>query len=133
MAALLPIPGLMSYGVSKIALERMTVDAANQLQGDGIAVNAFRIDLPVASEGFIANTPGVDRSTWEPCEVAAEGILWVLQQPDSYSGRLDSMLDLRQREGIMASRSEVSYPEGTPTTTLFTGLGRRVESDFVDG
>jgi citronellol/citronellal dehydrogenase len=133
VAALLPIPGLMSYGVSKLALERLTVDAANQLQPDGIAVNCFRIDLPVASEGFVANTPGVDRSTWEPCEVAAEGILWVLRQPASYSGRLDSMLDLRQREGIMASRSEASYPDATPTTSLSTGLVRRAESMFRDG
>jgi NAD(P)-dependent dehydrogenase (short-subunit alcohol dehydrogenase family) len=133
VAALLPIPGLMSYGVSKIALERMTVDAANQLQADGIAVNCFRIDLPVASEGFVANTPGVDRSTWEPCEVAAEGILWVLRQPVDYSGRLDSMLDLRQREGIMASRSEASYPDVPPTTQLYTGVGHRAESMFRDG
>ena len=81
VAALLPIPGLMSYGISKIGLEHLTVDLARILQADGIAVNCFRIDLAVASEGFIANTPGVDRSTWEPCEVAAEGVLWMLQQP----------------------------------------------------
>jgi NAD(P)-dependent dehydrogenase (short-subunit alcohol dehydrogenase family) len=123
----------MSYGVSKLALERLTVDAANQLQGDGIAVNVFRIDLPVASEGFIANTPGADRSTWEPCEVAAEGVLWMLRQPTAYSGRLESMLDLRQREGIMASRAEVASPDARPTTQLFTGLARRGESMFRDG
>jgi NAD(P)-dependent dehydrogenase (short-subunit alcohol dehydrogenase family) len=133
VAALLPIPGLMSYGVSKIALERLTVDAANQLQDDGTAVNCFRIDLPVASEGFVANTPGVDRSTWEPCEVAAEGILWMLRQPTTYSGQLESMLDLRQREGIMASRSEAPYPDATPTKALYTGLAPRSESTFVDG
>ena len=83
VAALLPIPGLMSYGISKIGLEHLTVDLARILQADGVAVNCFRIDLAVASEGFIANTPGVDRSTWEPCEVAAEGVLWMLQQPAS--------------------------------------------------
>src|SRR5438876_579096 len=59
VAALYPHPGLMSYGMSKVALERLTVDAAMQLQRDGIAVNCFRIDVPVASEGFVANTPGV--------------------------------------------------------------------------
>ena len=110
VAALLPIPGLMSYGISKIGLEHLTVDLARILQADGIAVNCFRIDLAVASEGFIANTPGVDRSTWEPCEVAAEGVLWMLQQPTSYSGHLESMVGLRQREGIMASRAEVRRP-----------------------
>ena len=122
VAALLPIPGLMSYGISKIGLEHLTVDAARILQVDGIAVNCFRIDLAVASEGFIANTPGVDRSTWEPCEVAAEGVIWMLQQPATYSGRRESMVGLRQREGIMASRAEVATPPGPPTTELFDGL-----------
>jgi NAD(P)-dependent dehydrogenase (short-subunit alcohol dehydrogenase family) len=120
----------MSYGVSKIALERLTIDAAVQLQPLGIAVNCFRIDVPVASEGFVANTPGVDRSTWEPCDVAAEGILWMLRQPASYSGRRESMYALRHREGIMTSRAErvVNGPE--PPTELFEGLARRGESTF---
>ncbi|MEO7428608.1 MAG: SDR family NAD(P)-dependent oxidoreductase [Acidimicrobiales bacterium] len=121
VAALVPFPGLMSYGISKIALERLTVDLARQLQGDAIAVNCFRIDLPVASEGFVANTPGADRSTWEPCEVAAEGVLWMLQQPATYSGRRESMLGLRQREGIMASQAAVPTG-GVPITELYDGL-----------
>ena len=131
VAALLPIPGLMSYGISKIALERLTVDLARQLQGDGIGVSCFRIDLPVASEGFVANTPGVDRSTWEPCEVAAEGVRWMLQQPLSASGRRESMLGLRQREGIMASRAAVPT-EGVPTTELFDGLAPDSATMFAD-
>jgi NAD(P)-dependent dehydrogenase (short-subunit alcohol dehydrogenase family) len=132
VAALLPIPGLMSYGISKIALERLSVDLARQLQGDGIAVNCFRIDLPVASEGFVANTPGIDRSTWEPCEVAAEGVLWMLTQPTTYSGRRESMLGLRQREGIMASRADVPTPAGSPTTELLDGLAPDTATMFAE-
>ncbi|MGQ0831120.1 MAG: SDR family NAD(P)-dependent oxidoreductase [Microthrixaceae bacterium] len=131
VAALVPFPGLMSYGMSKIALERLTVDLARQLQGDAIAVNCFRIDLPVASEGFVANTPGVDRSTWEPCEVAAEGVLWMLDQPTTYSGRRESMLGLRQREGIMASQAMVPT-DGVPITELFDGLAAAGESSFAE-
>ncbi len=131
VAALLPIPGLMSYGISKMALERLTVDLARQLQGDAIAVNCFRIDLPVASEGFVANTPGADRSTWEPCTVAAEGVRWMLEQPASYSGRRESMLGLRQREGIM--RSQASVPtDGQPTTELFDGLAPDTATMFAE-
>ena len=130
MAALSAVPGLMSYGVSKLALERLTVDVANQLREHQIACNVFRIDVPVASEGFVANTPGADRSTWEPCEVAAEGILWMLRQPPSYSGHLDSMWDLRRRHGIMASRSPRPY-EGTPALSLQQGLFARDESIFT--
>lgn len=131
VAALYPHPGLMSYGISKIGLERLTVDLARQLQRDAIAVNCFRIDLPVASEGFVANTPGVDRSTWEPCEVAAEGVLWMLQQPVTYSGRRESMLALRHREGIMASRAAVPT-DADPMTDLFDGLAPDTESAFVE-
>ncbi len=131
VAALLPVPGLMSYGVSKIALERMTIDIASQLRDDGIAVNCYRIDLPVASEGFVANTPGVDRSTWEPCEVAAEGALWMLRQPISWSGRRESMLGLRRREGIMASQAEVPT-DAEPITELVEGLRAANTSMFAE-
>jgi citronellol/citronellal dehydrogenase len=103
-AALSYIPGLMIYGMSKIALEHLTVSLAAQLAGDRITVNTFRIDLPVASEGFVANTPGFDHSDWEPTEVPAEGIVWMLRQPPSYTGHNVSMAALRDEQGIMASR-----------------------------
>jgi citronellol/citronellal dehydrogenase len=103
-AALSYIPGLMIYGMSKIALEHLTVSLAAQLAGDRIAVNTFRIDLPVASEGFVANTPGFDHSDWEPTEVPAEGIVWILRQPPSHTGHNVSMAALRDEQGIMASR-----------------------------
>ena len=131
VAALYPHPGLMAYGMSKVALERLTVDAASQLAADGIAVNCFRIDLAVASEGFVANTPGADHSDWEPSEVAAEGILWMVRQPTSYSGRRESMFGLRQREGIMASR--VAHPMTTPPPVELTnGLVAATETTFEE-
>jgi NAD(P)-dependent dehydrogenase (short-subunit alcohol dehydrogenase family) len=131
VAALYPHPSLMAYGMSKIALERMTVDVASQLAPDGIAVNCFRIDLPVASEGFVANTPGADHSNWEPCEVAAEGIVWMVRQPVSYSGRRESMFALRHREGIMDSR--VPHPAtGAPPVELVDGLVAAAETAFVE-
>src|SRR5215470_4458923 len=105
-AGLHPYPGLMAYGMSKAAMERMTVDAAQQLRADGIAVNTFRIDVPVASEGFVANLPDVDHDDWEPTEVPAEGILWMLRQPPDYTGHNVGMVELRTRYGIMPSRAE---------------------------
>jgi NAD(P)-dependent dehydrogenase (short-subunit alcohol dehydrogenase family) len=131
VAALMPLPGLMSYGISKVGLEHLTVDLARMLQADGIAVNCFRIDQPVASEGFVANTPGMDRSSWEPCEVAAEGIRWMLEQPTTYSGHRESMLGLRQREGIMASQA-AEPSEFVPVTELFDGLADDTPTTFVD-
>lgn len=104
LAGLNYIPGLMAYGMSKIALEHLTISAAAQLAPFGIAVNTFRIDLPVASEGFVANAPDLDHSDWEPSEVAAEGIVWMVEQPPSYTGRNESMARLRDEHGIMPSR-----------------------------
>jgi NAD(P)-dependent dehydrogenase (short-subunit alcohol dehydrogenase family) len=131
VAALFPHSSLMAYGISKIGLERLTVDAAVQLAQDGIAVNCFRIDIPVASEGFVANTPGVDHSTWEPSEVAAEGIVWMVRQPTAYSGRRESMFALRQREGIMATRSSAPTTEAPPVE-LLNGLVAVADAGFEE-
>ena len=57
LAALNYFPGLQAYGMAKAALEHLTMDAAHQLEPHGIAVNTFRIDVPVASEGFLFNLP----------------------------------------------------------------------------
>ena len=102
--ALQAFPGTitsMSYGVAKIALERMTVDLAQQLQSEQIAVNCFRVDSGVASEGAYAVMPDMDLSGWETPEVAADGMTWMLRQPVTYTGRLESMVHLAQREGVM--------------------------------
>jgi citronellol/citronellal dehydrogenase len=131
VAAMYPHGGLMAYGISKIGLERLTVDAALQLAPSGVAVNCFRIDIGVASEGFVANTPGADHSAWEPSEVAAEGILWMVRQPGSYSGRRESMFALRQREGIMATRIARPTTEAPPVE-LYDGLVEGTESYFEE-
>jgi NAD(P)-dependent dehydrogenase (short-subunit alcohol dehydrogenase family) len=115
VAALMPIPTLMVYGMAKAALEHLTINAAAQL-APGIRVNCFRIDLPVASEGFVANAPDLDHSTWEPSEVAAEGILWTLRQ--DFTGRLLSMNALREKQGIMRSRSERPHRGPQPPTRM---------------
>jgi NAD(P)-dependent dehydrogenase (short-subunit alcohol dehydrogenase family) len=104
----------MSYGMAKISLERMTLDLARQLAPDQIAVNCFRVDAPVASEGARAFMPDTDFDEWEPPEVAAEGIAWMIRQPVSYSGRLESMSHLARREGIMPSVA--ARPGRLPTT-----------------
>ena len=109
VAGLNYIPDLMAYGMAKAALEYLTVSAAHQLRPFSIAVNTFRIDVPVASEGFVFNMPDADHSDWEPSEVAAEGIAWMLEQPPSYTGNNAGMARLRADHGIMASRSARPY------------------------
>jgi NAD(P)-dependent dehydrogenase (short-subunit alcohol dehydrogenase family) len=119
-AALLAVPGLAVYGMSKLALEHLTLDAAKAL-APRVAVNAFRIDVNVASEGYVDNTPGADHDSWEPSEVAADGIVWLLGRPRTHSGQLESMWDLRRREGIMVSRAPRPVPSNPPRR-LVTGI-----------
>jgi citronellol/citronellal dehydrogenase len=107
----------MAYGMAKAALEHLTVSAAHQLAPHGITVNTFRIDVPVASEGFVYNYPGADTSDWEPPEVAAEGIVWMIEQPPSYTGHNEGMAQLRADQGIMPTRSQRPH---TQQTTLVT-------------
>ena len=103
-AAVLPIRGLLVYGVSKAALERLTTGAAEEAVADGVAVNCLRIDVPIASEGFVHNTPGLDHSAWEPTEVGAEAALWVLARPLDYTGQVVGIMDLRRLHGVAESR-----------------------------
>jgi citronellol/citronellal dehydrogenase len=116
LAALNYFPGLMAYGMAKSALEHLTMSAAAQLQPHGIAVNTFRIDMPVASEGFLANLPDVSHDDWEPPDVAAEGVMWMLRQPPSYTGYNVGMVALREQQGIMSSRAKRMHrPQSTMT------------------
>jgi citronellol/citronellal dehydrogenase len=117
VAGLNYFPGLMAYGMAKAALEHLTMSAAHQLRPFDVAVNTFRIDVPVASEGFVFNAPDVDHSDWEPSEVAAEGIVWMLEQPPSYTGHNAGMAQLRAEHGIMPSRAERAHTQQSALVT----------------
>lgn len=116
-AALNYYPGQMAYGMAKAALEHFTVSLAAQVRAHNISVNTFRIDVPVASEGFLAAMPDFDHSDWEPPEVAAEGILWMLQQSPGYTGRNEGMARLRGEHGIMPSRAARAHIQAADMVT----------------
>lgn len=103
-ASVMPIRGLLVYGVSKAGLERLTAGVAEEVRSHHVAVNCFRIDVPIASEGFVYNAPGLDKSDWEPAEVGAEGALWMLAQPADYTGRVVGITELRHEHGVARSR-----------------------------
>jgi NAD(P)-dependent dehydrogenase (short-subunit alcohol dehydrogenase family) len=121
-AALVPVTQMSVYGASKIALEHVTLDAARELSVDNITVNCFRIDVAVATEGFMANVPHGDHDRWERPEIAAEGLLWMLQQPLPYTGWRESMFELAQRDGVMPSRSTTGTELSFRVTEMFNGL-----------
>ncbi|HYR96486.1 MAG TPA: SDR family NAD(P)-dependent oxidoreductase [Candidatus Binatus sp.] len=103
-AAVMAIPGLLAYGVSKAALERLTTGVAEDVRTSRIAVNCLRIDVPIASEGFVYNAPELDQSDWEPTEVGAEAALWMLAQPPEFTGRVLGITDLRSQHDVARSR-----------------------------
>jgi NAD(P)-dependent dehydrogenase (short-subunit alcohol dehydrogenase family) len=117
VAALNYFPSLMAYGMAKAALEHLTMSAAHQLAAFAIPINTFRIDVPVASEGFVYNQPDADTSDWEPSEVAAEGIMWMLEQPPSYTGHNIGMAQLRDEQKIMVSRSARPHTQQSSIVT----------------
>ena len=79
-------PTMVTYGMSKAALEHLTVTSAAVLAPDGIAVNCYRIDVQVASEGYVMNAPDADHSTWADTATAADGAVWMLSQPAGLDG-----------------------------------------------
>lgn len=99
VTSLMYIPSMMTYGMSKAALDHLSVSAAAQLEG--IAVNCFRIDVQVASEGYMMNAPDEDFSKWFSAKAAALGMCWMLEQPQEYTGKIEDMLELGTRTGIM--------------------------------
>jgi NAD(P)-dependent dehydrogenase (short-subunit alcohol dehydrogenase family) len=91
------MPGMMSYSVSKIALEKLTQALAAELQPKNIAVNALRIELNIATEGWQFRNPDVDYSTWDKPDAASEATLWLAARDPSYTGRVVTIAEVRQQ------------------------------------
>ena len=91
------MPGMMSYSVSKIALEKLTQALAAELQPKKIAVNALRIEMNIATEGWQFRNPDIDYSSWEKPEAASEATLWLATRDPSYTGRVVTIAEVRQQ------------------------------------
>ena len=91
------MPGMMSYSVSKIALEKLTQYLAEELRPKGIAVNALRIELMIATEGWQYRNPDVDYSTWDKPDAASQATLWLATRDPSYTGRVVTIAEVRQQ------------------------------------
>ena len=90
-------PGMVSYSVSKIALEKLTQYTGMELKDYGIAVNALRIELMIASEGWLYRNPGADLPQWEKPEAASEASPWMATQPRDWTGNVVTIGDVREK------------------------------------
>jgi NAD(P)-dependent dehydrogenase (short-subunit alcohol dehydrogenase family) len=64
-----------SYGISKLALNGLTVKLARQLADDRILVNSI-------CPGFVATAPGMENMGARPVGEAVGGIIWAATLPD---------------------------------------------------
>ena len=64
-----------SYGISKLALNGLTVKLARQLQEEAILVNAV-------DPGLTATAPGMEDMGARPVSESVEGIVWAATLPD---------------------------------------------------
>ncbi|MCH8283614.1 MAG: SDR family NAD(P)-dependent oxidoreductase [Chloroflexi bacterium] len=105
LAALNQYPGQLPYGMAKAALERFTWGLAEEMKDRNIVSNCLRVDVPIASEGFVMNFADriEDKSTWEKTDVGAEAALWMLQRdPATFNGVNIGITGLREQYGIPA-------------------------------
>ena len=102
VAAVMPSFGRASYTTTKRALEALTESLAHDLRGR-VAVNCLRIDVPVYSEGFEATLPP-DWSGYEDAVVVSDAVLWLLDQPLTFTGRIESITGLRE-QGVVRPRT----------------------------
>jgi len=102
IAAVMPSFGRASYTTTKRALEALTESLAHDLRGR-VAVNCLRIDVPVYSEGFEATLPP-DFSGYEDAVVVSDALLWLVDQPLAFTGRIESVTGLRE-QGIVRPRT----------------------------
>jgi len=91
------MPGMMSYSVSKIALEKFTQALAAELGPKSIPVNALRIEMNIATEGWQFRNPSIDYSSWEKPESASETTLWLATRDPSYTGQVVTIAEVRQQ------------------------------------
>jgi NAD(P)-dependent dehydrogenase (short-subunit alcohol dehydrogenase family) len=86
------------YGGSKAMLERLTVGAAADLWGTGIAVNAVAPQAAVRTEGAVA-VVDLSHDRVEPVETMAEAVLALATAPSVLTGRVTASLDLLRELG----------------------------------
>lgn len=89
-----PAKGGFQYGASKAALNRLTVTAASECEGQGIAVNALAPQAAIATPQLVA-AGWIDDTMFEPLDTMAEAALALCTaDPNVLTGRIAFSLQL---------------------------------------
>jgi len=89
-----PAKGGFQYGASKAALNRLTVTAASECDGQGIAVNALTPQAAIATPNLVA-AGWINEAMFEPLDTMAEAALALCSgDPAVLTGRIAFSLQL---------------------------------------
>jgi NAD(P)-dependent dehydrogenase (short-subunit alcohol dehydrogenase family) len=89
-----PATGGFQYGASKAALNRLTVAAASETHGQGVAVNALTPQAAIATPALV-EAGWIKGPMFEPLETMAEAALALCTgDPDVLTGRIAFSLQL---------------------------------------
>lgn len=88
--------GRLSYSVSKVALDKMTVGLAEELKPYNVQCISLGLELPVLTEGFQLVNPGADTSGWESTAIMGEAALWLTTRAAEYNGQVVTIAQLRE-------------------------------------
>ena len=90
-----------AYGVAKAAVERLTWGLSAELGQHNIAVNALKPLRPVLTEGFQAQRPDADFSTWATPEAMVKAATFLAgQDAQGLSGAIVTAEELVRRLGL---------------------------------
>ncbi len=90
----LPGKAGFQYGASKAALNRLTVAAASECEGQGIAVNGLTPQAAISTPSLVA-AGGIDPAMFEPLDTMAEAALALCSgDPAVLTGRIAYSLQL---------------------------------------
>lgn len=89
-----PAKGGFVYGAAKAALNRLTVSAASECEGQGISVNALTPQAAIATPSLVAGG-WIDDTMFEPLETMAEAAVALCTgDPNVLTGRIAFSLQL---------------------------------------
>ena len=89
-----PAKAGFQYGASKAALNRLTIAAASECEGHGVAVNALTPQAAIATPSLLA-MGAIDQTMFEPLDTMAEAALALCSgDPAILTGRVAFSLQL---------------------------------------
>jgi citronellol/citronellal dehydrogenase len=118
-----------AYGASKAALNRLTISAAAETEGQGIAVNALTPQAAIAVPALVAGG-WIDETYFEPVDTMAQAVLALATcDPTQLHGRIAYSLQLLHELGQPVLDTHGDHPvDGWQPADLPARIARQAET-----